>query len=130
MKTLYEKEKELEEKKDKIEERLIMGKLSEKKADELEEQINNEIKDIRERTRDIMDDNMNIENEGNRIYTTRDVNINYEELNKEQRYDIVHTVIDKVMLKRIERAILEINIYNKIDNKVKTIEVNTFKRKK
>lgn len=130
MKTLYEKEKELEEKKDKIEERLIMGKLSEKKADELEEQINNEIKDIRERAREIMDDNMNIETEGNRIYSTRDVKINYEELNKEQRYDIVHTVIDKVMLKRIERAILEINIYNKIDDKVKTIEVNTFKRKK
>ena len=130
MKTLYEKENELEEKKDKIEERLIMGKLSEKKADELEEQINNEIKDIRERAREIMDDNMNIETEGNRIYNTRDVKINYEELNKEQRYDIVHTVIDKVMLKRIERAILEINIYNKIDDKVKTIEVNTFKRKK
>ena len=130
MKTLYEKENELEEKKDKIEERLIMGKLSEKKADELEEQINNEIKDIRERAREIMDDNMNIETEGNRIYSTRDVNINYEELNKEQRYDVVHAVIDKVMLKRIERAILEINIYNKIDDKVKTIEVNTFKRKK
>lgn len=130
MKTLYEKEKELEEKKDKIEERLIMGKLSEKKADELEEQINNEIKDIRERSREIIDDNMNIETEGNRIYSTRDVKINYEELNKEQRYDIVHTVIDKVMLKRIERAILEINIYNKIDDKVKTIEINTFKRKK
>ena len=99
-------------------------------ADELEEQINNEIKDIRERAREIMDDNMNIETEGNRIYSTRDVKINYEELNKEQRYDIVHAVIDKVMLKRIERAILEINIYNKIDDKVKTIEVNTFKRKK
>ena len=130
MKTLYEKEKELEEKKDKIEERLIMGKISEKKADELEEQINHDIKDIREGAREIMDDNMNIETEGNRIYSTREVKINYEELNKEQRYDIVHTVIDKVMLKRIERAILEINIYNKIDDKVKTIEINTFKRKK
>jgi len=129
MKTLYEKEKELEEKKDKIEERLIMGKLSEKKADELEEQINNEIKDIRERAREIMDDNMNIETEGNRIYSTRDVKINYEELNKEQRYDIVHAVIDKVMLKRTERAILEINIYNKVNNEVKSLTYNSFKRK-
>jgi hypothetical protein len=129
MKTLYEKEKELEEKKDKIEERLIMGKLSEKKADELEEQINNEIKDIRERAREIMDDNMNIETEGNRIYSTRDVKINYEELNKEQRYDIVHAVIDKVMLKRTERAILKINIYNKVNDEVKELTYNSFKRK-
>lgn len=130
MMTLRQKETELEEKKDKIEERLIMGKLSEKKADELEEQINNEIKSIRERAMEIMDESVSIETEGIRIHRTKEVKINYEELNKEQRYDIVHTVIDKVMLKRIERAILEINIYNKINDKVKTIEVNTFKRKK
>lgn len=120
---------DLNDKKDKVEERLIMGKISEKKADELENQIDNEISDIKVRLREIIDDNEHIRNEGNKLYKEREVKIDYDNMGKEDRYNVVHAVIDKVMLRRNSRYILECEIYNKMDSNISRIQIDTYNKK-
>ena len=50
-------------------------------------------------------------------------------LSEEERNDIVHTVLEKIILNRESRYILTINIYNKINEDVKTIKIDTYKKK-
>lgn len=127
--TLYANIDEVKSKIDKVEERLIMGKLSESKADELEKQLNDEMNGYRQRIREIIDDNEEISQEGNRLYETSNIDLDYENMDKEERYGIVHTVIDKAILNRESRYILEITIYNKVNGNIKTIKIDTYKKK-
>lgn len=122
--------KEAKQKIDKIEERLIMGKISEQKADELEGQIKNEINHYNQRIKEIEADNDEISREGNEIYKKANIEFDYDNMTKEQKYDVVHKVIDKVMLNRESRYVLECSIYNKANNNIETIKINTYKRKK
>lgn len=127
--TLYANVEDTKSKIDKVEERLIMGKLSESKADELEKQLNDEINGYRQRIREIIDDNEEISREGNKLYESSNIDLDYENMDKEERYGIVHTVIDKAMLHRESRYILEVTIYNKVNDTIKTIKIDTYKKK-
>lgn len=53
----------------------------------------------------------------------------YNTDDKKERYDIVHTVLEKIILNRESRYILTINIHNKINEDVKTIKIDTYKKK-
>ena len=52
----------------------------------------------------------------------------YNTDDKKERYDIVHTVLEKIILNRESRYILTINIYNKVNEEVKTIKIDTYKK--
>lgn len=117
---------ELKKKKDKIEERLIMGKLSEEKADELESQIDTKIAETNARLAEIQHDNEETIAEGNKIYREKNVSIDYDNMDKKERYEVVHAVIDKVMLKRNGRYDLHCDVYNKIDSNIYHVRINSY----
>lgn len=131
IKTLTDKIFDIESKKDKIEERLIMGKISESKADELEGLLDNEASEYKKRIMEIQSEQYEANMTVLKLYENdKDIEIDYDNANKEQRYNIVHTVIEKAILKRISRYVLEISIYNKVDRNIKTIRVNSYTKKK
>lgn len=124
-----EKKNEIQAKIDKIEERLIMGKISETKAEELEKSLYDEIKLIDTRRTELNNEFDDINHRIMKIKETGDTQLDYENLNKEQMFEVVHEVIDKVMLKRLSRMVLEITIYNKVNENVETICINTMNKK-
>lgn len=128
MENLQVKIYEISQKKDKIEERLIMGRISEEKADELESQLDKELQQCRNRINEIDLDNENISLETFNIHRTGNINIDYDNMNKQERYDVVHKVIDKIILTRESRYILKCDIYNKLDDKVRHVRIDTYNK--
>ena len=127
--TLSNKIIDIKNKKDKLEERLILGKISEKKVEELEDLLEKEEKEYKQRIKELTDDNEDITKEGNRIIKENNVIIDYDNISdKKERYDVVHSVIEKVMLRRQSRYILICTIYNKINDEVKEIKIDTYKK--
>lgn len=121
---------EIRDKKDKIEERLIMGKISEKKAEELESILDEEENEIKTRLREIKLEETNLHKEENKLLNTKEVIIDYDNISdKKEKYDIVHSVIDKIILKRESRYMLKCTIYNKINDNIKEIFIDTYNKK-
>ena len=120
--------REAGEQSDLIEERLIKGRLSEQKAEQLHEELDKTIKESRNRLKELLEEAEEIVKTGNEVAKRKDVKINYETTDKKERYDIVHSVIDKVILKRDSRYLLYITIYNKVDRNIKEIKYNTYKK--
>ena len=126
--TLEQKIKEIMLRIDKVEERLIMGKISESKADELEAALKQEANEYKARIREILADNEQISIEGNKIFESGDTELDYDNMNKEDRYEVVHSVIEKVILSRSSRYELECEIYNKLNSSISRIRINTYKK--
>lgn len=127
-KTIREKLTELQNQRDLIEERLIKGRLSENKAEQMHNELDKEEKENKKRMIELMNEFEELMQRGNEIYETNDLEINYNTDDKKEKYDIVHAVIDKVILKRDSRNVLSIHIYNKVDRNIKELKYNTFKR--
>jgi hypothetical protein len=66
---------------------------------------------------------------GNDIFETEDIEIDYNTEDRKERYDIVHAVIDKVMLRRDDKVLLYITVYNKVDRNIIELKYNSFKKK-
>ena len=111
---------------DLIEERLIKGRLSEQKAEQLHNELDKQEKETRQRIKELNDEYEELMERGNDIYESKNITINYNTEDKIERYDIVHAVIDKVILKRDEKYILHITIYNKVNDEIKEIKFNCF----
>lgn len=126
--TLEQKIKEIMLRVDKVEERLIMGKISESKADELETALRQEANEYKTRIREILADNEQISIEGNKIFENGDTELDYVNMSKEDRYEVVHSVIEKVILSRSSRYELECEIYNKLNSFISKIRINTYKK--
>lgn len=123
-----DKKKELQEKIDKIEERLIMGKISEQKAEDLEKRLYDEMNDITRRANELNNEMDELSRRVNYIKSTGDTQLDYDNLNKEQRFNVVHEVIDKVILRRISRTKMEATVYNKVNENVKILIIDTYHR--
>ena len=128
-KTLVDKLSEIQRQRDTIEERLIKGRLSEDKAEQLHSELDKEEKQNKQRMKELVDEYEELMQRGNAIYESKDVAINYDTDDKNERYDIVHSVIDKVMLKRDDKYQLYITIYNKVNDEVKNLKFNCFTKK-
>ena len=119
---------EIQTKRDLIEERLINGRLSEAKAEQMHENLDNEYMDLKRRLDDLESEMENLMNESNQAIRINNGMTDYNTDDKKERYDIVHTVLEKIILNRESRYILTINIYNKVNEDVKTIKIDTYKK--
>ena len=128
-KTLVGKLSDIQRQRDAIEERLIKGRLSEDKAEQLHSELDKEEKQNKQRMKELNDEYEDLVERGNAIYESKDVAINYDTDDKNERYNIVHAVIDKVILKRDDKYQLCITIYNKVNDEVKELTYNCFKKK-
>lgn len=128
-KTIAESIEDINKQRDQIEERLIKGRLSESKADQMHDELDNTEKELKQRMIELQNEMDDIYNIGNRIYETGSVEIDYNTEDKKERYDIVHSVIEKVMLSRDSKYRLSIDIYNKVDDKVERLMYNCYTKK-
>lgn len=120
---------EIVQQRDQIEERLIKGRLSESKADQMHEELDKTEKELKQRMIELQNEYEDIYETGNRIYENDSVEVDYDTEDKKERYDIVHSVIEKVMLRRESRYKLHIDIYNKVDDKVEKLMYNCYTKK-
>lgn len=123
------KQEEIREKMDKLEERIVLGKISEKKAEEIEKMLESELKEIDNRARELNKELADLVRKITNIKATGDAKTDYDNLGKKERYDVVHAVIDKVILKRESKYLLECTIYNKVYEWTKTIKIDTYKKR-
>lgn len=128
-KTLNDQLIRIIEQRDLIEERLIKGRLSEQKAEQMHNELDKQDKETKQRIKELNDEYEELMERGNAIYESKNIIINYNTEDKIERYDIVHAVIDKVMLKRDDKYQLCITIYNKVNDEVKRLTYNCFKKK-
>lgn len=123
-----QKKKEIQEKIDKLEERLILGKISEEKANDLEKRLYDEMKEIDKRANELNNEVDELAKKINYIKNTGDTQLDYDNLKQEERFNVVHEVIDKVILRRINRTKMEATVHNKVNENVKIIIIDTYHR--
>ena len=123
-----QKKKEIQEKIDKLEERLILGKISEEKANDLEKRLYDEMKEIERRANELNNEIDELARKLNYIKNTGDTQLDYDNLKQEERFNIVHEVIDKVILRRISRTKMEATVYNKVNENIKILIIDTYHR--
>ncbi len=128
-KTISDKLIELQKQRDFIEERLIKGRLSESKAEQMHLDLDKEEKENKQRMTELNNEYEELMQRGNDIFETEDIEIDYNTEDKKERYDIVHAVIDKVMLRRDDKVLLYITVYNKVDRNIMELKYNSFKKK-
>lgn len=137
--------RKIDEKKQQInrlQERIILGKVNEAVADKLDIQLNSELKELETKQLEWRD----MEHEKQLAYHNiitcvrgtemPDGTIYYEnEYNKEldenmtidERIELVNQIVEKVILDRPSRNILNIEIHNKLDNKIEKITLDTWR---
>lgn len=142
-------DKLIEEKKqqlDKLEERIILGKTNEKLAERLSAQLNTELKELENKriqwqdeeqakqseyrstlTRSRMTNLPDGTNFQENIYESNDFN---EDMDIDERIALVKQVIEKVILDRPTRYLLNIEIHNKVDSKIEIMQYDTFRHKR
>ena len=135
---------EIKKKLDKLEERIILGKVNEDLADRISGQLYKELK-VLEDNKAIWANEEHDRQEQYRALTNRakmtemsdgtsyyEIELDKSALDKEmgidEQIDLVKQVVDKVILYRSSRCMLNIEIHNKIDNKVAKIEYDSFRR--
>lgn len=68
------------------------------------------------------------QSDGNVYYETKyDNDFDFDNMDIDEQIELVHQVIDRVILDRPSRNILNIEIHNKVDNKVKKMSYDTFR---
>lgn len=128
-KTISDKLIELQKQRDFIEERLIKGRLSESKAEQMHLDLDKEEKENKQRMTELNNEYEELMQRGNNIFETEDIEIDYNTEDRKERYDIVHAVIDKVMLRRDDKVLLYITVYNKVNRNIMELKYNSFKKK-
>ncbi len=127
--TIADKLMDLQNQRDFIEERLIKGRLSESKAEQMHLELDKEEKENKQRMTELNNEYEELMQRGNEIYETEDIEIDYNTEDKKERYDIVHAVIDKVLLRRDDKVLLYITVYNKVDRNIRELKFNSFTKK-
>lgn len=110
---------------DKLEERIILGKISSEKSKEISKKLTNKLKSLeKDRSKILYEIRVNL----NKIKEyLSNPNMSLESLSFKEQYDIVHKVIDKVLLSKPDphyrTTIAE--IYSKVDNKIYVYKIRT-----
>lgn len=120
-----DKIKKIQEKIDRVEERLIYGNISNEKANEITSTLLDEKKRWQNKESKIIDEIRNNVNTIKEYMVNSDIDL--DDLTFEQKYDIVHKVIDKVILSKPDpqyrTTIAE--IYSKVNDKIYTYKIRT-----
>lgn len=143
MQTAKEQIEEKKQQLDKLEERIILGKVSEKLANKLGNQINGELEEIENkltgwkaeehkkqeelrRVKSILVGSR--QSDGRMYYETKyDNYFDFTNMDIDEQIELVHQVIDRVILDRPSRTILNIEIHNKVDSKIDIMTIDTFR---
>lgn len=112
---------ELEERKDRLEERIILGKISSKKADEIENEILKQIESAKKEYYRIQDDIERYEMMQNQILDESNKQIDYDLLNIDERIEMTKKVISKIFLHRGNKKELYIEIHNNYNDEIENI---------
>lgn len=104
-----------------LEERVVLGKISASQADKLEESIITNLNTAKERERRINDDLERYKTQSNNIISESQKQYDYTLMSIDDKISLVKKVIDKIILSRDENKKLHIEIYNKYNDKVENI---------
>lgn len=124
---LMEKEKTISTQIDNVEERMIFGKLSKLRGEDLLLKLSEEHFEVENRILDLT--NLSIAKEYQKLELLRNDDIDEDTMTDEDKKDIIHKVIENVFISRVSRAVLSVKIYNKINDDVHIYNVNCWKRK-
>lgn len=131
----------------KLEERIVLGRINDKLAEKLENEINAELKllednilrwkneeyDNQVKYSHLMNRSIGTEMPDGTMYYENIFNIedfDADKMDIDERIALVKQVIDRVILDRPKRNLLNIEIHNKVDNKVEKMQIDTFRYKK
>ena len=114
---------ENQDKVDRIEERYIEGKISKKKADELEEKAFYDIQFYRKTLNDAIADKKHLENQLNK---TNEV-IEPSSMKRTQQIALVNEIVKSIYVKRLTRFVCQMEIENRYTGELRIVDVNTRK---
>lgn len=124
--TYYNQIIEYENQIERLEERIVLGKISAAKADELEEQIRKNQIEARKKYDKVEADLERYNKQAAQILDESEKEFDYTLFDLDEKIELVKKVIDKIMLSRDENKKLHIEIYNKYNDNVENI---TLRRK-
>lgn len=124
--TYYNQIMEGESQIERLEERIVLGKISAAKADELEEQIRSKQLEARKNYDKVEADLERYNKQAAQILDESEKEFDYTLFDLDEKIELVKKVIDKIMLSRDENKKLHIEIYNKYNDHIENM---TLKRK-
>lgn len=119
--TSKQKIREYEAQIERLEERIVLGKISASKADMLEEQINTNIQEEKANYRKICDDIERYREQEQNVLKESKKQYDYTLFEIDDKIELIKKVIDKIIVSRDENKKLHIEIYNKYNDNVDNI---------
>lgn len=116
-----EKIREYERQIERLEERIVLGKINASQADRLEEQINNQLNDEKNNYIRINADMDRYNRQASNILNESNKQYDYELFDLDDKVQLIKKVVDKVIVSRNEKKQLHIEIYNKYNDNVEHI---------
>ena len=113
---LREKEKTISTQIDNVEERMIFEKLSKQRGEDLLFKLSEERSEIENRILDL--NNMTIAKEYQKLELFLYDNVNEDAMSDEEKTDIIRKVIQNVFISRESRTVLNVKVYNKLNDDV------------
>ena len=119
--TSQQKIREYEAQIERLEERIVLGKISASKADMLEEQINTNIQEEKANYNKICDDLERYREQEQNVLKESEKKYDYTLFEIDDKIELIKKVIDKIIVSRDENKKLHIEIYNKYNDNVENI---------
>lgn len=110
---------------ERLEERVILGKLSASKADQMEASINANLEEAKKNYKKSDDDLKRYEDQSTQVLNESEKQFDYEKFTLDDKIELVKKVIEKVILWRDEDKVLHIELYNKYTDKIERKEVSS-----
>lgn len=118
-----EKIREYERQIERLEERIVLGKINASQADRLEEQINNQLNDEKNNYIRINADMDRYNRQASNILNESNKQYDYELFDLDDKVQLIKKVIKKIIVERGEKKELYIYIYNNYNDTVETIKL-------
>lgn len=122
--TLLDKIDYLTASRDKIEERLILGKISDKKANELEDKITKEINDTNNSIAIFKERINHLAETLNNTHNNKE--IDYDNLSKEEQVELIKSVVNMVLISKKNKSTAIIEIHNNFNENVEIRKFVTY----
>lgn len=119
----YDKIREYEAQLERLEERIVMGKISASQADKLEEQISSNLNNEKQKGIKIQNDLQRYHEQEDNILKESKRQYDYDLFDLDDKIQLVKKVIEKIVLSRDEKKNLHIEIYNKYNDNVEKIKL-------
>ena len=110
---------------ERLEERVILGKLSASKADQMEATINANLEEAKRNYRKADSDLQRYQDQATQVLDESEKQFDYGKFNLDDKIGLVKKVIEKVILWRDEEKVLYIELYNKYNDNVELKEVDS-----